>query len=103
MIAHGKKFGPNRGGVEYVIHLTCISVNPTMPHQGLSDRIKTVIRVELEAGLTPNAIEKANNVSVQTVRKYRRNLHENGSMSIPSTTRMGPPRALSLYIEELIS
>lgn len=74
-----------------------------MPHQGLSDRIKTVIQVELEAGLTPNAIEKANNVSVQTVRKYRRNLHENGSMSIPSPKRMGPPRALSLYIEELIS
>lgn len=24
-----------------------------MPHQGLSDRIKNVIRVELEAGFTP--------------------------------------------------
>lgn len=52
-----------------------------MPHQGLSERVKHIIQVELEAGLTPSDIAKANNVSVQTVRKYRRNLLESGSVN----------------------
>lgn len=69
-----------------------------MPHQGLSERVKHIIQVELEAGLTPNDIARANNVSVQIIRKYRRNLVENGSVTIPSTVRMGPPKSIiSLY------
>lgn len=37
-----------------------------MPHQELSDRIKNFIGVEsVGVGLTPNAIAKANNVSVR--------------------------------------
>lgn len=38
-----------------------------MAHQGLSERVKHIIQVELEVGLTPSDIAKANNVSVQTV------------------------------------
>lgn len=59
-----------------------------------------VIGVEsVEVGFTPNAIAKP----TMSVSRPFESIVEIYSMLIPFTTRMGSPKALSLYIEEVIS
>lgn len=71
-----------------------------MPNPGLPADKKAIIRSNLEVGLSPAKIAHLMNIPY-TVYTYYINLQDYGEMISPMQGKLGGPKAMIIYIEDV--
>ena len=72
-----------------------------MPNPGLPPDKKALIQSSLEAGISPAAMAKLTNLSYNTIYTYHRNLRDFGELTPPKLAKLGPAKAMSVYMESV--
>ena len=72
-----------------------------MPNPGLPADKKALIQSSLEAGLSPVAVAKLINVSYNTIYTCHKNLRDYGELTPLKLAKLGPAKAMSVYMEDV--
>lgn len=72
-----------------------------MPNPGLPADKKALIRSNLEAGLSPAKVVQLMNIPYSIVYTYYRNFQDYGEMTPPTHAKLGAPKAMSVYMEDV--
>ena len=72
-----------------------------MPNPGLPPNKKALIQSSLEAGISPAAVAKLTNVSYNIIYTYHKNLRDFGELIPPKLAKLGPAKAMSVYMENI--
>jgi len=67
----------------------------------MDDIVKSQIQMDLECGMAPKTIAQTTGYSRKHIERFRRNLWQWGSVTIPRLAKLGAPRLLTAAMTEV--